>query len=102
MLTATPGRVAVQAPRLVPDQLLGAMRIINIPGLAPRLADRHRWIVPQLVVMVEAFVTKRNPEHTRCRTKVATVVSDLIRPATIAKAVCKPIHQINGPIGRTQ
>ena len=57
--------------------------------------------MPQLVVVVQIFVTERSPEHA-LPNQGCDRVFDQIGPTPIAKAVYKPIHQIVGSIGRTQ
>jgi hypothetical protein len=50
---------------------------------------------------VEVFVTERNPEHP-LPDQGRHRVFDQIGMATIAKAACKPIYQIDGSISRAQ
>jgi len=57
--------------------------------------------VPQFIVIVEVFVTERNPEHA-LPNQARHRVFNQIGSATIAKATCKPIHQIDCSIGRAQ
>jgi hypothetical protein len=85
----------------VQRRLAGHRRTVLATAFQLARQHRHHRIVPQLVVIVEVFITQRNPEHA-LPNQGRHRVFDQIGAATIAKAVCKPIHQINGSIGRAQ
>jgi hypothetical protein len=73
--------------------------------LAPRreLARqyRHHRIVPQLVVVVEILVAKRDPENP-LTDQGRDLMLDPLRMPLVVKARRKPVHHSDRSIGRSQ
>ena len=62
---------------------------------------RHHRIVPQIVVIVEVLISKRDRKHPLTHQR-RNLVLDQLRATPVAKARRKATNQINGPIRRAQ
>jgi hypothetical protein len=58
-------------------------------------------IMPQLVVIVEVLVAKRNPKHPLANQRRHRMFHPILAPV-IAKTRREPIHQTDRPVGRAQ
>lgn len=98
----------VVARRLRPAQLQSVQRrlprrrrTVPTPGCKLAHQHRHRWIVPQPIVIVEVLIAQRLSEHPLPHQRLHLVFHQL-RPAAIAEAAGKPAHQPQRTVGRAQ
>ncbi len=85
----------------VQRRLAGHRCAILAPGFKLARQHRHQRVVPQLVVVVEIFVTERDAKDPLPDQRPDRML-DQILPAMIAKAIRKAPHHIDRPIGGAQ
>ncbi|MGY4286352.1 hypothetical protein ACVWXO_005572 [Bradyrhizobium sp. LM2.7] len=76
-------------------------RVVLAPGFKLARQHRHQRVVPQVVVIIEIFVAKRDAKDPLSDQRRDRML-DQVWAAMIAKAIGKAPHQINHPIGGTQ
>jgi hypothetical protein len=93
----------LQLAQLQPVQrrLTGNRRAILAPRRELARQDRHHWIVPQLVVLVEILVAQRDPEHP-LTDQGRDLMFDVLRTPLVVKAQRKPVHYTDRSIGRAE
>ena len=99
LVIARRGRPAQFQP--VERRLAGHRRAVLTPGFELARQHPHDRVVPQLVVIVEVFIAKRDAKYPLSDQRPDRML-DQVLTAMIAKAICKATHQIDRPISRAQ